>query len=60
MNLDSRTSGEIMALLKALNERDGKTIIMVTHDSGLAAKYAHRTLTMLDGMVIGEQAAVRS
>jgi ABC-type lipoprotein export system ATPase subunit len=59
-NLDSRTSGEIMALLKQLNERDGKTIIMVTHDPGLARTYAHRTLTMLDGAVIGEEAAVRS
>ena len=35
-NLDSRTSREIMALLKELNERDGKTIIMVTHDPALA------------------------
>jgi putative ABC transport system ATP-binding protein len=59
-NLDSRTSGEIMALLKQLNERDGKTIIMVTHDPGLAKTYAHRTLTMLDGAVIGEETAVRS
>jgi putative ABC transport system ATP-binding protein len=59
-NLDSRTTAEIMGLLKQLNERDGKTIIMVTHDPGLAEKYAHRTITMLDGMVIGEQAAVRS
>ena len=59
-NLDSRTSGEIMALLKALNERDGKTIIMVTHDPGLAEKYAHRTITMLDGMVIGEHLGARS
>jgi putative ABC transport system ATP-binding protein len=59
-NLDSRTSGEIMALLKQLNERDGKTIIMVTHDPGLAKAYAHRTITMLDGAVIGEEAAVRS
>jgi ABC-type lipoprotein export system ATPase subunit len=59
-NLDSRTSAEIMALLKQLNERDGKTIIMVTHDPGLAEKYAHRTITMLDGRVIGEEAAVRS
>jgi putative ABC transport system ATP-binding protein len=59
-NLDSRTSGEIMALLKDLNERDGKTIIMVTHDPGLAKTYAHRTITMLDGAVIGEDAAVRS
>jgi putative ABC transport system ATP-binding protein len=57
-NLDSRTSGEIMALLKQLNEREGKTIIMVTHDPGLAQRYAHRIITMLDGAVIGEQAAV--
>jgi putative ABC transport system ATP-binding protein len=59
-NLDSRTTAEIMALLKELNERDGKTIIMVTHDPALAGKYAHRTITMLDGAVIGEQPAVQS
>ncbi|HEX4565911.1 MAG TPA: ABC transporter ATP-binding protein [Vicinamibacterales bacterium] len=53
-NLDSRTSREIMELLKTLNERDGKTVIMVTHDPSLAARYAHRTLTMLDGQVIAE------
>jgi putative ABC transport system ATP-binding protein len=59
-NLDSRTTGEIMALLQQLNARDGKTIIMVTHDPALAEKYAHRIVTMLDGAVIGERAAVRS
>jgi ABC-type lipoprotein export system ATPase subunit len=53
-NLDSRTSREIMELLKTLNERDGKTVIMVTHDPSLAERYAHRTLTMLDGQVIAE------
>ena len=36
-NLDSRTSREIMTLLKTLNEREGKTVIMVTHDATLAA-----------------------
>jgi putative ABC transport system ATP-binding protein len=51
-NLDSRTSREIMALLKELNERDGKTVIMVTHDPSLAKQYAHRTITMLDGQVV--------
>jgi len=52
-NLDSRTTREIMTLLKTLNERDGKTIIMVTHDPSLAGEYAHRTITMLDGAVVG-------
>jgi ABC-type lipoprotein export system ATPase subunit len=55
-NLDSRTSLEIMTLLKELNERDGKTIILVTHDPALAAEYAHRTVTMLDGAVISDRA----
>jgi putative ABC transport system ATP-binding protein len=50
-NLDSRTSREIMELLKGLNEREGKTIILVTHDANLAAQYAHRTITLMDGTV---------
>jgi putative ABC transport system ATP-binding protein len=54
-NLDSKTSAEIMALLTQLNQRDGKTVIMVTHDAGLADRYAHRTLTMLDGVVISQR-----
>jgi ABC-type lipoprotein export system ATPase subunit len=54
-NLDSRTSAEIMALLKELNERDGKTIIMVTHDPSLAKQYAHRTVTMLDGAIVSDE-----
>jgi putative ABC transport system ATP-binding protein len=53
-NLDSKTSREIMELLKELNERDGKTIILVTHDAALAAKYAHRTINLLDGAIIAD------
>jgi putative ABC transport system ATP-binding protein len=53
-NLDSRTSADIMALLKQLNERDGKTVIMVTHDAALAQTYAQRTVTLLDGTVVSE------
>ena len=53
-NLDSRTSREIMAILQDLNEREGKTVIMVTHDPNLAGTYAHRTITMLDGQVQSE------
>jgi putative ABC transport system ATP-binding protein len=50
-NLDSRTSREIMELLKSLNEREGKTIVLVTHDASLAAQYAHRTITLMDGAI---------
>jgi putative ABC transport system ATP-binding protein len=50
-NLDSRTSREIMELLKGLNEREGKTVILVTHDANLAAGYARRTITLVDGAV---------
>ena len=50
-NLDSRTSHEIMEVLKGLNEREGKTIILVTHDANLAAQYAHRTVVLMDGTV---------
>jgi len=56
-NLDSRTSAEIMALLTELNERDGKTIMMVTHDAALAQRYAHRTVTLLDGTVVAESSS---
>jgi putative ABC transport system ATP-binding protein len=55
-NLDSRTSAEIMAILQELNTRDGRTVIMVTHDPALAAQNAHRTITMLDGAIIAEAA----
>jgi putative ABC transport system ATP-binding protein len=59
-NLDSRTSRDILGVLKDLNERDGKTIIMVTHDSSLAATYAHRTVTLLDGTVIDQRVESRA
>ena len=51
-NLDSRTSHEIMEVLKRLNEKEGKAIILVTHDATLATQYAHRTITLRDGMEI--------
>src|SRR5262249_35671924 len=50
-NLDSRTSREIMELLKGLNEREKIAIILVTHDANLAARYAQRTITLMDGTV---------
>jgi putative ABC transport system ATP-binding protein len=51
-NLDSRTSREILSVLQDLNVTRGKTVIMVTHDPVLAQKYAHRTITLMDGTVV--------
>jgi putative ABC transport system ATP-binding protein len=48
-NLDSRTSDEIMRLLSTLNQA-GKTIIMVTHETDIAA-WARRAVRMRDGLI---------
>ncbi len=53
-NLDSRTAHEILNVLRSLNESQGKTIIVVTHDALLAGEYAHHTVTLLDGKVVQE------
>jgi putative ABC transport system ATP-binding protein len=59
-NLDSEMAGQVMALLEQIN-RDGTTIVMVTHDPDLAAR-AHRNIHILDGrasdLPLGTQAKV--
>jgi putative ABC transport system ATP-binding protein len=52
-NLDSRSGLEIMALLERLN-REGMTILMVTHDSQLGA-HADRVIHLKDGRVLKEE-----
>jgi len=49
-NLDSKTGKEVMEFLFDLNKK-GKTIIMVTHDSDLAKKYADVIYWLKDGKV---------
>jgi putative ABC transport system ATP-binding protein len=55
-NLDSRTAQEILALLRDLNARTLRTILLVTHDASLASRFARRTITLLDGKVVPETA----
>uniref|UniRef100_UPI0040574E4B ABC transporter ATP-binding protein n=1 Tax=Candidatus Electronema sp. TaxID=2698783 RepID=UPI0040574E4B len=50
-NLDSARSHEISAVLQELNQRDGLTVILVTHNTELA-KTAHRIVELRDGMVM--------
>ena len=51
--LDSMTSLEVMALLQQLNRDDGITIIVVTHESDIAA-FASRLLTFRDGKLVAD------
>jgi ABC-type lipoprotein export system ATPase subunit len=50
-NLDTRTSREMMDLFRKLNEAEGLTVILVTHDPEVA-KRAQRSLVLIDGEVI--------
>src|SRR6516164_2465550 len=53
-NLDSRTSNEIMEVLRALNRDHGVTVVVVTHDPGIAA-YTDRIVTMRDGRILSDE-----
>ncbi|HRU04539.1 MAG TPA: ABC transporter ATP-binding protein [Candidatus Brocadiia bacterium] len=49
-NLDPRTSEEVLAMFKSLNDEDGITIILVTHDANVAA-HAKRVIRIHDGLI---------
>lgn len=51
--LDSTTGREVLDMLRALVDRDGQTIVMVTHDPAAAAR-ADRVVFLVDGRVRGE------
>ncbi len=52
-NLGTRTSHEIMRTLRQLNVEQGLTVIVVTHESDVAA-YAGRVITMRDGRIVDD------
>lgn len=53
-NLDSRTSSEIMDIFTKLNVEKGITMVMVTHESDIAA-YARKRIHVRDGRIIREE-----
>jgi len=50
-NLDSHTSEEVLQMFCRLNEEDGLTIILVTHDPGIAG-HAKRVVRIHDGRIV--------
>jgi len=53
-NLDSQTSSEIMGIMQTLNEQQGMTVMLVTHEPDIA-QYAKRVILFKDGLVIEDR-----
>jgi putative ABC transport system ATP-binding protein len=51
-NLDTKTGEAVMGLLKRLH-REGRTILLITHEADVAA-YAERTIHLQDGLVLSD------
>jgi putative ABC transport system ATP-binding protein len=64
-NLDSKTGEEIMQLIEGLHRpgglsaaaapAEGMTVVLVTHEQGLAERFADRIVTILDGRIAREE-----
>lgn len=52
-NLDSKSSEEVMSILKMCNQSYGQTVIMITHNLDIA-KQANRIITISDGKIVEE------
>jgi putative ABC transport system ATP-binding protein len=53
-NLDSKSGAEIMTIFQRLNEEDGITIVLVTHEEDIA-EHTKRTVRLADGVIVLDQ-----
>src|SRR5271165_2165249 len=53
-NLDTRTSHEIMEIIRRLNREQGVTVVVVTHEADIGA-YADRVIIMRDGRILSDE-----
>jgi putative ABC transport system ATP-binding protein len=51
--LDTETAAEVLALLRAMVDEHGQTVVMVTHDP-VAASYADRVMVLADGRIVAD------
>jgi putative ABC transport system ATP-binding protein len=58
-NLDSRTSEEVLQLLRTAVDQLGRTIVMVTHDAR-AASVGDRIVFLQDGRIVGDKGRLKS
>jgi putative ABC transport system ATP-binding protein len=58
-NLDSKSSAEVLGLLRRSVDELGQTVIMVTHDAG-AAEVADRLVVLTDGRIVEDRATQRA
>jgi putative ABC transport system ATP-binding protein len=58
-NLDSTSSGEIMTLFRQLNRDQGITVVVVTHDPGVAA-WSKRVVTFRDGLITDDRSVAEA
>ena len=58
-NLDGATSSEVMELIQDLNRTLGTTVVIVTHDAAIAARFASRRVEFRDGRMVGENGEER-
>jgi putative ABC transport system ATP-binding protein len=55
-NLDAKTGRTIIDLILALNEAEGTTLVLVTHDPDIASR-ARRTIRLSDGRIVEDRTA---
>ncbi len=53
-NLDSVNGQQVLRLLVDLNQQEGTTLVLVTHDPAVA-ELAHRRITLRDGMIVSDE-----
>jgi putative ABC transport system ATP-binding protein len=57
-NLDSKSGAEVMVVLQQLNQKQGITVILVTHDPDIA-QHTGRVIHLYDGLITNNETVVR-